>query len=101
MGNNSTALRGLDPRYKELGLDEHELLSTLIVVQDSRTQEKLLIKQMNFANDSEYSRIFKALKQRKGLNDRKIGKYLVRVRDVESRELNEICGKAFRLLLYL
>ena len=34
MGNSSHNLKGLDPRFQEIGIDENELLSTLIVVRD-------------------------------------------------------------------
>jgi hypothetical protein len=35
MGNSAPSLKGLDQRFQELGLDENELLSTLIVVKDT------------------------------------------------------------------
>lgn len=86
MGNSAPSLKGLDPRFQELGLDENELLSTLIVVKDTESQEKLLIKQINIASEAEYIRLLKELKQRKIHSAKKIGRYLLRVRDVEGRE---------------
>lgn len=59
MGNASPSLKGLDIRFEQLGTDDNELLSTLIVVKDSSTQEKLLVKQINIASETDYSRLFK------------------------------------------
>lgn len=56
---------------------------------------------MNIASDLDYAKLTKEFKQRKLLSDRKLGKYLVRVREVEGKESSEICGKSFKLLLYI
>ena len=52
-----------------------------MLVKDNQTQEKLFVKQMNIASDVEYLKLIKEFKQRKIVSDKKIGKYLVRVRD--------------------
>ena len=101
MGNSSTHLKGLDSRYQELGLEEHDVLSSLIVAKDTETHEKFFIKQMNITSDVEYGRILKEMRQRKLLSDKKMGKYLVRLKEVQGQEHSEICGKSFKLFLYI
>ena len=41
------------------------------------------------------------MKQRKTLGSKKLGKHLILVKEIESKENNQICGKTFRIVLYL
>lgn len=60
-----------------------------------------MVKQMNFANEMEYLRILKDMRLRKMASERKIGKHLIQIREIETKESNEICGKNYKIILYL
>jgi hypothetical protein len=41
------------------------------------------------------------MKQRKTLASKKLGRHLIQVKEIDTKENNEICGKTFRIVLYL
>lgn len=41
------------------------------------------------------------MRMRKAMSEKKLGKYLIRIRDIETKESNEICGKNYKIILYL
>lgn len=47
-----------------------------------------MVKQMSLANEMEYLRILKDMRLRKMASERKIGKYLIQIREIETKESN-------------
>lgn len=101
MGNSSNSLKGLNSRYQQIGTEETQLLSTLVVVRDRQTQEKLLIKLVSTMNEADFNRKKKEMAYRKSISDKKLGKYLIRLKDFQGKEQTEMCGKTFKLMLYI
>jgi hypothetical protein len=72
-----------------------------MVVEDPLSQHKLMAKQLSIGSEHEYTRMLRELRVRKTLSGKRMGQYLIQIREIETRESNEICGKNYRITLYL
>lgn len=47
---NSNGIKEPQTRFTEIAIEENELLSNLLIVEDKLTKERFMVKQMNIAN---------------------------------------------------
>ena len=60
-----------------------------------------MVKQLTIASEQEYLRVLKELRGRKSASGKRVGQYLIQIKEIEARETSEICGKNYRITLYL
>ncbi len=60
-----------------------------------------MLKQLSIASEQEFTRVLRELRARKALSGKRVGQFLIQIREIETRETNEICGKNYRIGLYL
>ena len=101
MGNSNQSGGSSSPSYEELGVQQNEMLSHLIMLRDKSTQQRYMLKQINLSSEEECTRMVRDMSHRRSMSQRRMGRYIIKVERVEWKEITEICGKNYKVMVFL